>query len=107
MAISFARDVIAGDVDGKQGTFAPRPGPPSDEFRVNGEGALERPRSEARCGRNLWRSFSIAEASAIQAGTTGNLLLWKAARVCGSSFRCACTSSGGVNASHWFSETSA
>ena len=40
-------------------------------------------------------------------GTTGNFSLWKVAKACGSSFRCAFTSSGGVNANHWFSETSA
>ena len=53
------------------------------------------------------QSCTPAIGPADQPGTTGNFSLCKAASVCGSTFRCACTSSGGVSASHWFSETSA
>ena len=51
-----------------------------------------------------------AEVSSMFAGhpgTTGNFSLCKAANASASSFRCAFTSSGGVRASHWFSDTSA
>jgi hypothetical protein len=41
------------------------------------------------------------------AGTTGALLLRSASITCRSKFKCACTNSGGVNAIHWSSDTSA
>ena len=53
-----------------------------------------------------YRGFAARRADPDAPGASTGLSLRSAAIVCGSRFRCACTSSGGVSLIHWFSDRS-
>ena len=67
----------------------------------------EKPRELPPAGQRALKEAEARRAARAQAGTTGALVFLSASMNSLSSLRCSFTSSGGVSASHWLSDTSA